>query len=316
MTGNKNNLTQRILSVIGDFEPDKHINPKVIYQITNEYIKDGVRFQKLDLLVDSDDKVPCYLLTPINLKDKVPGILCLHQTTVDKAIGIEEVVGNQGNLNFSYAFELAKKGFVTISPEYPFFGDYSITEDRVYSEFGYESVSMKGLMNHMAALNLLESLSFVNSSKLGCIGHSLGGTNALLLTHFDKRIKIAVISAGFTTFEKYAAMQKSGDLSRWALRDKYMPNVFLKYKNDPARMPFDFPELLASLSPTPLFVSTPTEDEIFDYSGALLCVNNAQKKYSEKADLSNFEHYSPRTKHDFPEKIRARAYSFIHKNLN
>ena len=38
---------------------------------------------------------------------------------------------------------------------------------------------MKGIWNHMRAVDLLQSLDEVDNDRIGCIGHSLGGHNTL-----------------------------------------------------------------------------------------------------------------------------------------
>ena len=88
-------------------------------------------------------------------------MLCLHQTT---KIGKGEPAGVGGNSNLHYAAELAARGYVTLAPDYPNFGDYSFDP---YAH-GYESATMKGIWNHMRAVDLLQSLSEVDPQRIGC----------------------------------------------------------------------------------------------------------------------------------------------------
>ena len=46
------------------------------------------------------------------------------------------------------------------------------------------------------ALDVLQSLPFVDGERLGAIGHSLGGKQTLFLAAFDERVKAAVSSEG------------------------------------------------------------------------------------------------------------------------
>ena len=48
--------------------------------------------------------------------EKLPAMLCLHQTT---KIGKEEPAGLGGNPNLHYALHLAQRGYVTLAPDYP-----------------------------------------------------------------------------------------------------------------------------------------------------------------------------------------------------
>lgn len=307
------NLKKRVEDLLGEFSPQEHLSKEPIYQIEEEFRKDSITYQRISIAVDSDDKIPAFLIYPCNIQYNSPGILALHQTTNDTGIGAAEVIGLAGNKNYHYGFELAKMGFTVIAPDYPFFGRYSILTQDIYEKYGYESVTMKALINHIASINILVSLTTVNSNSIGCIGHSLGGTNSLFTAFFDKRIKAAVISAGFTTFKAYAEQSVTDDLSKWAQPDKYMPNTKKRFKNDPELMPFDFPELISSLNPLPLFLSTPKKDEIFDYQGAIQCVNVAKDSYG--INSLNLIHVFPDVKHDFPQETRFHSYKFLSKHL-
>ena len=304
-------LRERIFKLTGSIENTRHHTNKATYHVMTESENKGVITQKVVIKLEDHEGIPTFILKPKNEINR-PGILCLHQTTVDETHGAGEAAGIVGNPHYAYALELARQGFVTIAPDYPFFGSYQISEQEIYEKQGYKSVTMKGIVNHMAAIDILESLVEVDSNRIGCIGHSLGGTNALLSTFFDQRIKATVISAGFTTFERYAATSPSGNLSRWALRKKYMPFVESQFDKDPSKMPFNFPELLSSLYPVPLFMSTPKRDEIFDYEGAMTCVEAVQEVYGNSTAL---EIYAPDVEHDFPNDIRSKAYLFLKHHL-
>ena len=121
------------------------------------------------------DRVPAYLLIPNALGEgqSAPGALGLHQTT---SIGKAEPAGLGGNTDLHYALELARRGYVTLAPDYPGFGDYKIDPYAM----GYASATMKGILNHRRAIDLLQSLPQVDPDRIGVIGHSLGGHNGPL----------------------------------------------------------------------------------------------------------------------------------------
>lgn len=229
----------------------------------------SVRRLKITFRSEGEDRVPAFLLIPRRLRNgtKTPGILCLHQTT---PIGKAEPAGLHGKPNLHYALELAEHGFVTLAPDYPNFGDYKFDP---YAH-GYVSASMKAIVNHRRAIDLLQSLPEVDTERIAVIGHSLGGHNALFLAVFDRRIKAVVTSCGFTSFRKYMG----GNLSGWSHKG-YMPRIAEVYDKNPARMPFDFTELLACLAPRPVFISAPVDDSNFEVSGVRDCVAAALPVY-------------------------------------
>ncbi len=241
--------------------------------------------------------VPAYVLIPKPMPKTRIGILCLHQTT---KIGKDEPAGLGGNPNLHYARELAERGFITIAPDYPYLGE---NHSKPY-EAGYQSCTMLGVVNHIRAVNVLQILG---AEKIGVIGHSLGGHNALFVAAFDKRIDAVVTSCGFTKFSKYF----NGNLKGWA-GERYMPLIEKKYGNDPQKMPFDFPEILTAIAPRAVFINAPLHDGNFEVSGVQDCVAAAMPVYDKifKAKEKLIAVY-PDAGHDFPNPIRQQAYQFL-----
>lgn len=266
-----------------------------------------IRRLKIAFRGEGEDRVPAFLLIPHRLKDgtRAPGILCLHQTT---PVGKAEPAGLGGKPNLHYALELAERGFVTLAPDYPNFGDYK------YDSYAhdYASATMKAIVNHRRAIDLLQSMPEVDPEKIAVIGHSLGGHNALFLAAFDRRVKAVVTSCGFTSFRKYMG----GNLSGWSHKG-YMPRIAEIYDKNPARMPFDFTELLACLAPRPVFISAPINDSNFEVSGVRDCVAAALPVYLKiyKAGR-NLKVIYPPGSHDFPPKAREAAYQFLAQALH
>lgn len=260
--------------------------------------------RKLTFAAEAGDRVPAYLLLPKGIKGKAPAMLCLHQTT---AIGKGEPAGVGGDPNLHYALELAERGYVALAPDYPNFGDYKCDPYAL----GYASATMKGIWNHMRAIDLLASLPQVDPARIGCIGHSLGGHNTLFLAAFDPRVKVAVSSCGFNSFARYFG----GNLAGWSHRG-YMPRIASEYGKDARKMPFDFTEVLAALAPRPVFVNAPTKDDHFELSGVQDCLRAAGPVYQLHGARDKLVAVHPDCGHGFPPEVRQAAYQFIDKALD
>ena len=273
-------------------------------KVTEEIKIGEIRRLKISYAAEKNDRVPAYLFIPGGIKNRIPAILCLHQTI---SIGKSEPAGLGGSPNLNYALELAKRGYVTMAPDYPNFGEYTFDP---YSN-GYISASMKGIWNHMAAVDLLQSLPEVDPDRIGCIGHSLGGHNSLFLAVFDMRIKAVVTSCGFTSFFKYYG----GDLTGWSHKG-YMPAIATAYDRNPAKMPFDFTEILGAIAPRALFINAPLGDSNFDISGVNDCVSAAKPVYELFGAGDKLMMTNPDAPHDFPPEARKAAYLFLDRELN
>lgn len=302
-------IISRMELVMGPY-PKKKTKPSPDMKILKRVDTETLSRVRISYVSEEGDHTPAYLLKPKTLKGRVPGILCLHQTT---PLGAAEPAGLGGNTNFHYAEELAERGYVTLAPDYPDlpfgpgFGGYHFDAYR----HGYRSQTMKGIWNHMRAVDLLQSMSDVDPNRIGCIGHSLGGHNTLFVGAFDTRIRVLVCSCGFTSFSDYFG----GDLSGWG-QERYMPLIAVQYHNNPAEMPFEFSDVLATLVPRPLFINAPLHDANFSVAGVRDTLKIVRPLYSKRFNAGNrlvVRH--PDTAHSFPPGVRKEAYAFVDRWL-
>jgi dienelactone hydrolase len=299
-------LRDRVLAgmreVMGPLPDSPQGSPEIA--ILEETSFPGFTRKKVTFASGDGDLVPAYLFVPRKEKSRRPAALCLHQTT---AIGKAEPAGLGGKPNLHYALELAERGFVTLAPDYPGFGDYKID---AYA-MGYVSATMKGIRNHRRAVDLLVSMPEVDARRIGVIGHSLGGHNSLFLAAFDPRAAAVVTSCGFTSFAKYYG----GNLTGWSHKG-YMPRIASVYDKSPEKMPFDFPGILQALAPRPVFINAPLHDANFEVSGVDDCVKAAEPIYSGVFHAKGaLQVAHPDCAHDFPPDIRTSAYDFLARSL-
>lgn len=258
---------------------------------------------------EPDSRTPAWLCIPkLEAGIKAPGILCLHPT--DNKNGHNVVVGLGGRENRQYAAELAERGYVTISPAYPHLANYWPN----LGGLGYVSETMKAIWDNSRALDVLETLDFVDAKKgYGAIGHSLGGHNALYTAVFDARIQAVATSCGFDAYPDYY----SGNPERWEFGQgwcqiRYMPRMS-NYRGKLDEIPFDFPGILAALSPRHVYINAPLHDENFQWESVDGCVGYARKVYGKDAGKIVVEH--PDYGHDFKEAQRQAAYGMLDRVL-
>ena len=131
-------------------------------------------------------------------------MLVLHQTSPQGKLN----VGPETNKpNLASAAELVRRGYVVLAPDYPSFGDYHYDFAAMYARGKFGSGTMKGIFNHMRAVDLLCERPEVDPERIGVIGHSLGGHNAMFVGAFDERLKVIVSSCGWTPFQRLLRRQ-------------------------------------------------------------------------------------------------------------
>lgn len=204
-------MRDNILKCLGIFPEKAELNIKEI-----ETVDKSTYIQKLiEYNVEKNERVKSYLLIPKNIK-KAPGILAIHQHHGNWDVGKSEVVGLTGDIMYSYGVDLVKRGYVVIVPDIICFEDrkgkdkFNIDRDSkaMYERFKFcdylvhgTTLQTKTLHDLSVAVDVLCELEYVDKNRIGVIGHSLGGQEAILMEWFDKRIKVAASSCGLSMMQ-------------------------------------------------------------------------------------------------------------------
>lgn len=256
-------------------------------------------------------RVPAYLLVPKDaLKGKkLPAVLCLHGT--DDEVGHGTVVGLGKRPNRNYAEELAKRGYVTLAPSYPLLAKYRPD----LKALGWQSGTMKAVYDNSRGVDLLASLPYVDAARVGAVGHSLGGHNAVFTAVFDERIKAVVSSCGLDSFLDYY----DGDEKHWQpekgwCQTRYLPKL-AGYKGKLEQIPFDFHELVAALAPRHVLIVAPKKDTNFRVESVERVVKAARPVYALLRAEDRLATEYPDCAHDFPPEMRQKAYALFDEVL-
>lgn len=277
---------------------------------TNEYTRYTVIFTP-----EAQEDVTAYLYVPMQQEPgtKYPAMVVLHGTG---ALGKRLVDGESPHHNRAQAKELAERGYVVIAPDYPSMGDqqeYDFDNDR------YESGTMKAIFNHMRCVDLLSARDDVDPDRIGVLGHSLGGHNAMFVGAFDKRLKVMVSSCGWTMLDYYDRGEEvnqryGGRLGPFAQK-LYMPLFRTRYQLDGDRIPFDFDEIIASFAPRAFFSNSPLRDSNFDVEGVKAGIASGQEVYRFFDAEDKLQVRYPDAEHDWPVETREEAYQFVDRIL-
>ena len=130
-------------------------------------------------------------------------------------------------------------------------------------------------------LDLLETLPFIDRSKIGVAGHSRLGKTAMLAGAYDTRFALAVSNS---SCGGGAAMNRHnyGETLQFAVA--YFPcwykPAMRKYAEDIESMPIDAQHVLATMAPRMIYVLSGTKDYWADPKGEFMSLAEAGKIYA------------------------------------
>jgi len=216
--------------------------------------------------------VPAYLFTPKSAKPegRCKALLSLHGHGKGKSdiAGLYESEEDRKKIpGYDYSHRFAENGYVVLTIDSRSFGELGdLPCQRSYAmanALGRPLVGMR-VWDGLRALDILEAQREVDPKRIGCTGLSWGGTHTSYLTMIDPRIKAALVSGYFSTFEDILYREASCPC-------QYLPKV--------AEL-FDFPELLFGLAcPRPLYIQNGLRDELYTPSEVTKAFNRGRKIY-------------------------------------
>ncbi len=162
---------------------------------------------------------------------------------------------------------------------------------------------MRAVWDNIRAVDYLQSLPEVDPDRISCIGHSLGGHNAIFTAVFEPRLQVIVSSCGFTSLAE-------DDLPSWT-GPRYMPRIATHYENNIRKLPFDFHELIAAIAPRPFMAFAAEDDDDFQVSGVRQVIESAGSVYSLYDCPEHLKAIYAPVPHSFPNDARKAAYDFI-----
>jgi len=304
-------LRQALLTRLGRFPERVPLNPMVGSRIDEgEYTRTLITYT-----VEAGERVSAWLLLPRGAAptNGWPAVLAIHQHDNQYDLGKAEPAGLAGDAMYAYGKELCQRGYVVLCPDLLCFEDRrppfevrqanSSLDDAGYERFEFtrrlltgSCLQTKYLHDLTCAVDLLASLPGVNRERLGVIGHSLGGLEALWLTWYDARIIAAVSSCGFGLL---STLVRDGINHGFAT---YVPGILEVC---------DLDALVAALAPRAFLLTAGETDPLFPIDGVRSIVEKAQHDYTQAGVPERFQAILFPAGHSFPHDVKAAAYGFL-----
>ena len=253
----------KLLELLGEFPAPADLAPDVIYAIE----QDGLIRERV--IFDSEEhmSVPCVVLKPADMPADGRGraILCSHghgpygKEAVAGNASTAERAANIARLNYSYGEQMARRGFLTISPDLRVFGERDDGgnpypgRDRCNVQFlrgmilGIYTLTLN-IWDMKRCIDYLETRPEVDPSRIGMMGLSQGGTMTTFASAVEPRIKAADIIGYMSLWGRLA-------IGRGATCGSQVVPDILRY--------MDIPDIAGLIAPRPLLIEMGVHDMTF-----------------------------------------------------
>ncbi len=272
-------LREKIAELVGGF-PSQRTPLQAQTLEVKEY--PGYRREKFIFQSRPGVEVLGYLVTPTAGRAPHPAVIAIpgHGRGVDDIVGIDDH-GRDGTERvgyaYDYALQIAEHGMAAVAIEPMAFGCRRdpVTRSSGLSATACQPAAGSALLlgqtmigwrvyDTMRAIDWIATRPELDSSRIGCLGCSGGGTCTLFAAALDSRIRAALVSSYLNTFRE-SIMRVSHCI------DNYVPGIL-----NWAEM-YDVAGLIA---PRPLFAESGLRDPIFPTAAARESFARVQKVYA------------------------------------
>ena len=290
--------------------------------VSEEDCGDHVR-RTVQYSLEPDERISAYVLIPKGLKDRAPGVLCIHPTT---PLGKEQTIGNDNTAtgrDRAYALHLVRRGYVTVAYDlmsagtrcYP--GCKHFDTGPFYEKYPEWSARGKDLWDAARAVDLLRTMDEVAPEKIGSIGHSQGGGITIHAMAVDERIKAGVSSCGHWPHRLSKNPFNNCRTEWWVGRPLLRP-----YCRAGKPLPIDMHELLGLAAPRAVMNITALndckygpEEESFTRPAFENLDRNVEKVFALLGSAASFRNIIHMKGHGFGKSEREAAYMFLDEQL-
>jgi len=257
----------RLLELLGRLPERVPLELETIEQVECE----GYRRQLVVFDTEDTMSVPAHLLVPHQRKAPGPAVLAVHGhgPGKDLVVGLASTEAPNGD----YAHQLARRGYVVLAPDLRCFGQrqdwnppdhYACDTNLVHAVMAGWSPLTQNLWDMARALDVLEAHELVDPARLAVAGLSYGGTIALFLAAWDRRVRAAVVSGYFSSWAESHKMP-------WNMcGSQILPGMLGQLEH------LDLGTLVA---PRPLLVESGDKDDLFPAAVARAEIDKLRRVY-------------------------------------
>jgi dienelactone hydrolase len=278
------------------------------FSVLEQYRRDGLQIHRIAITSPEEPGAwEAVILEPVDTSKRRPAWICTHgciRGGMSAVTGlIDDTPGGKESADrfeCDYGFQLAKRGYVTLSFHFPGFGSRSDGEknemptSQLLLGTLHSGIPYLGwcVMDTKVAISILRNWPTVLQERIGLIGFSMGATIAAWTAAVDDRAK-AVLYSGRVASLRDRSLRGAHPGALECLRD----GVYSK---------MDKSDTIAIVAPKPMFISQEVRGDLATARSRITPITRAYEAIGAADALSI--HYDERGPHKF---IGEPAYRWI-----
>ena len=280
----KKEVQDKLYELLGMEEIEKNACPLQL-TIEKDEKKDGYRQIRFVFESEQGAFVPCYLLIPDTGKDKYPVVITLQGHSSGFHNSIAEPKNEKENEyalgRGKFAVQAVQRGYIALAIEQRAMGERK-TDRHDFSPLMCSFPTLTAFLlgrttigervwDVQRAIDLLSEFPQADTDKIVLTGNSWGGTATYYTACMEERIKIAVPSCAFCSYE-------TSILDIFHCPCNYIPSAY-KW--------FEMQDLACMIEPRNLAIVAGGEDGIFPINGVRAGFETVQKIYNTAGAKEN-----------------------------
>jgi pimeloyl-ACP methyl ester carboxylesterase len=250
---------------------------------------------------------------PVGLRErgsKSPAILWLHPFSFPSGY-VAPYCRDRGGPSGGQVFRaLALAGFTVFCYDQIGFGQRVSEAERFYERYPHWSLLGKMVQDAQAALDVLTRLPYVDAERVFGVGYALGCLVGLHLGAVDERLAGLASVCGPQPLRLDTPERATGGIRRWSHQYMLVPRLGF-WADDPQRVLYDVPELLACFAPRPVLVVSPQLDRDARLEDVTRAVQAARRLYDLYGAGGLLEHLAPEDYNHFGPSMQGPVIEWL-----
>lgn len=290
--------------------------------------RNGYKAKKIAFNINAYVRTTAYFLVPdgkgpwpaINLLHDHGGHLYIGKEKMVRPFGVDTAVVNDADRWADLIYEgqyvgdfLARNGYVVFSADAPMWGERGREEgvDRAKYDIIAGNMMMLGrdlsafmTYDDMAATDMMATLPDVDSTRMGCMGCSMGAYRAWMLSALSDRIKVGVAVCWMTTTDvQMSVKDRKREYGGFA---NCIPGL---------RQWMDYPHIASLACPKAMLFINGSRDHLFPVDGTKDAFDTMRRAWSSQGADSMLETELWDMGHACGKAVQNRALGFMDKHL-